>query len=311
MLKQPLLLDDGSTYVPGAMARAAGHAFEEVDKVLGSLGNPVGIKSYKPYHSLGEDYLQSYLGMIGIPVEIVPQFPEGEKMVLLTQSASFDPDIVFKIREQLQSGNEVCISSGLYKALQGKGIEDIVELEVTDRKASASQFRVGWGRPMETDREMIIPQISYLTNDSWEVVSALDDSNGWPILHRADYSRGQLFVLTVPDNFIDLYRMPEGALNRIRQDVAGSQDVILEGPGEVSLLLYDNASFVLESFLDESVVVKVLLRQGSLELRDVMSGERIKGKQRIAPEFMGRKFGKDFSVFELEIKAHSFRAFTY
>jgi hypothetical protein len=36
----------------------AGYTFEKVDKFLGQLGNQIGIKSYKPYHSLGEDFLQ-------------------------------------------------------------------------------------------------------------------------------------------------------------------------------------------------------------------------------------------------------------
>jgi len=306
----PLIQEDGSTYVPSKMSRAAGVALEEVDRVLGYLGNPVAIKSYKPFHSLGEDYLQSYLGMIGIPVEIVPEFPEGEEMVLLTESAGFDPGIVSKIKGQLQRGKAVTMTSGLYKALQGKGIEDIVELNVTDRKASVSTFRAGWGPPMETDQPMIIPQVTYLTNDSWEIISALDDTNGWPLLHRAGYSSGQLYVLTVPDNFIDLYRLPEGVLNRIRQDVAGSLDVALEGPGEVSLFLYDNGAFVAESFLDQKVTVHVLVDPAIEEVTDVMTGKAIRGEQRIAPEFMGRKFGKDATVLELEIPPHSFRAFS-
>jgi hypothetical protein len=310
-MMQPMVLEDGSTFTPKNMSRAAGLALEEVDIVLGYLGEPEGIKSYKPFHSIGEDYLQSYLGMIGIPIEIVPEFPEGEEMVLLTESAKFDPLIVSKIKKQLQKGKEVTITSGLYKALQGRGIEEIVELTVTDRKASVKQFRAGWGRPMESEHEMIIPQISYLTNDSWEVISALDDTNGWPILHRADYSEGQLFVLTVPDNFIDFYNMPEGVLNRIRQDVAGSQSVLLEGPGEVCLLLYDNGSFVVESFLDDKVSVKVVLDQSIDVVTDVMSGEKISGTQRIAPVFGGQKFGKDVSVIDLEIMPHSFRAFIH
>ncbi len=305
----PLVQEDGSVYIPTKMSRAAGIALEEVDKVLGYLGNPVAIKSYKPYHSLGEDYFQSYLGMIGIPVEIVPEFPEGEEMVLLTESAKFDPEIVPKIKAQLQNGKEVTMTSGLYKALQGRGIEDIVELNVTDRKASVRMFRAGWGRPEETEQPMIIPQISYLTNDSWEVISALDDTNGWPLLHRAGYSTGQLFVLTVPDNFIDLYRLPDVVLNRIRQDVAGSLGVVLEGPGEVSLFLYDNGAFVIESFLDETVTVRVLVDPDIREISDVMTGQKISGDQRIAPEFMGRKFGKDVTVIEMEVPPHSFRTF--
>lgn len=310
-IKEPLVLEDGSAYVPSKMSRAAGIALEEVDRVLGALGSPVAIKSYKPYHSLGEDYLQSYLGMIGIPVEIVPEFPEGEEMILLTESAGFDPDIVAKIKGQLQRGKAVTMTSGLYKALQGKGIEDIAELNVTDRKASVSTFRAGWGRPMETDQTMIIPEITYLTNDSWEVVSALDDTNGWPLLHRAGYSAGQLYILTVPDNFIDLYRLPEGVLNQIRQNVAGSLGTVLEGPGEVSLFLYDNGAFVIESFLDQKVTVHVVVDPAKKEVTDVLTGKAIAGGQRIAPEFMGRKFGKDATVLEMEIPAHSFRAFSY
>jgi hypothetical protein len=291
------------------MSRAAGYSLEVVDKVLEYLGEPVAIPSYKPFHSVGEDYLQSYLGMIGIPMEIVPEFPLGEEMVLLTESAKFDPLIVDRMKKQLRLGKKVCITSGLYKALQGKGIEDIVELEVTDRKASISQYRAGWGPPMEGKKEILIPQITYLTNDSWEVISALDDTNGWPILHRADYGEGRLFVLTVPDNFVDLYQMPEGVLNRIRQELAGNLDVVLEGPGEVSLFLYDNHSFVLESFLDEEVVVRVTAAPEFHQLTDVSSGEKIKGTERTAPEFRGIKFGKDVNVFELKIKPHSFRAF--
>jgi hypothetical protein len=309
-LYQPIVHGDDTLWSAGKMSRAAGLALEEVDKALGYLGRPEGIKSYKPYHSLGEDYFQSYLGMIGIPVELVPEFPEDQEMVLLTESARFDPEIVSRIEQQLQRGKEVTITSGLYKALQGKGIEDIVELTVTDRKANVKQFRAGWGSPMESDHEMIIPQVTYLTNDSWEVISALDDTNGWPVLHRADYSSGQLFVLTVPDNFIDLYQLPEGVLNRLRQDIAGSQAMVLEGPAEVSLFLYDNGSFVVESFLDETVRINVLADPAIVEVNDALTGEKITASLRKAPEFGGRRFGKDVSVIELEIKPHSFRALT-
>ena len=83
-----------------------------------------------------------------------------------------------------------------------------------------------------------------------------------------------------------------------------------QGPGEVSLFLYDNGTFVVESFRDQPVSVDLLLDQGTGELRDLMSGEKIPGRQRIAPEFMGRKFGRDVSVFSLDIPPHSFRAFS-
>ena len=66
---------NGKTVTPTTMARAAGFTMEQVDRTIGFLGNPIGIKSYKPYQSTGEEFLQNYFGMIGIPMDIVPEFP--------------------------------------------------------------------------------------------------------------------------------------------------------------------------------------------------------------------------------------------
>jgi len=310
-MKKPLKHTDGSLFTPVKFSRVAGYSFEVVDKTIGALGNPVGIKSYRPYHSVGEDFLQNYLGMIGIPINMVPEFPENEPVVLLTETASFDSDIVSKIQKQLQSGKNVVVTSGFYKAMQGKGIENIVELRVTDRKANVSEFAAGYGPSSKTEKEIIIPQINYLTNDSWEVISALDDTNGWPILHRADYSTGKFFVLTIPDNFVDLYQLPTPVLNTIRQNIAGNLPVSLEAPGEISLFVYDNNTCVVESFLDNEVTFNLILDKDVKQVTDIDSGVVFQAKQRIAPSFRGRKFGKDVAVVEVTLKPHSFQGFKF
>ncbi len=310
-MKKPLKQPDGSMFTPTRYSRAAGYSFEVVDKIIGALGNPLGVKSYKPYHSVGEDFLQNYFGMIGIPIDIVSEFPKDEPVVLLTETASFDPDIVAKIENQLRAGKNVVVTSGFYKAMQGKGIENIVELRVTDRKANVKEFAAGWGPTSKIDKEILIPQINYLTNDSWEIISARDDTNGWPILHSADYSKGKFFVWTIPDNFIDLYILPDNVLNRLRQTVAGNLPVTIEGPGEVSLFVYDNNSFVVESFLDHEVSFKILLNKDSGTITNVATDEKTDGKLRVAPGFGGRKFGKDVMVFDVTLKPHSFKAFTF
>ena len=87
-------------------ARAAGYAFEEVDAIVGKLGNPIGIASYRPPHGIGEDFLHNYIGMIGIPIELQPTFPEGASVVLLTEDAQADPAIVDKIKGQLNAGED-------------------------------------------------------------------------------------------------------------------------------------------------------------------------------------------------------------
>ena len=186
-----------------------------------------------------------------------------------------------------------------------------MELRVTERRAGFSEFRAGWGPSIRIEQEILIPQIHYLTNDSWEMVSALDDTNGWPLLHRADYSTGRLLVLTIPDNFIDFYHFPSPVLNVLRQQIAGHLEVTIEGPSEVSLFVYDNRSFIIESFQDEPVDVQVILGPEFSEITGIATGETETGRFREAPSFRNRKFGKDVNVFEVHLKPHSFKAFSY
>jgi hypothetical protein len=54
--------------------------------------------------------------------------------------------------------------------------------------------------------------------------------SGYPILHRALYSKGTLYVLTIPDDFGQLYDYPTGVLNEIRRVMGKGLDVRLEGP---------------------------------------------------------------------------------
>ena len=99
------------TVTPTTMARIADVALRQADELVGKLGNPVGIQSFKPFHALGEDFLQNYLGMIGLPMDVYPSFPKGQKVVLLTEQAAGDPDIMDKIKQQLLGGHDVVITS--------------------------------------------------------------------------------------------------------------------------------------------------------------------------------------------------------
>ena len=147
------------------------------------------MKSYKPYHSTGEDFLHSFMGMVGIPIDLRPEFPTEAPLVLLTEAAAHDPGIVGRIERQLRAGKNVLITSGLLRALQGKGIERIAELEVLEQRALVEEFRAGFGDPVKARKKILIPQLRYFTNDSWSLIDAVDGPMGWPLLHDADYAR--------------------------------------------------------------------------------------------------------------------------
>lgn len=302
---EPVRLADGSWPEETSIALAAGYALEQVDRFLGELGPPVGIKSYKPYHSVGEDFLQTYFGMIGLPMDLVPEFPTDRKMVILTESAVTDPDIVDKIKLQLHNGGDVLVTSGFLHAAQDKGLSDIVELRYTDRKAIVENFKVGWGRLSMAKAELIIPQIQYLTNDSWEEISAMDGTNGWPVLHSAGYADGTLYLLTIPENYIDLYNLPAEVLNRIRQTVSKDLFVRLQGPAEIGLFVYANNTFIVESFLDTEESVDVLVDKRFGEVRDILTDETFELKP--VQGWFGRP--SDEVSLAVRIKSHSFRVF--
>lgn len=295
---------------PTTIARAAGYTFEMVDRFLGQLGKPIGLKSYRPYHATGEDFLQNYLGMAGIPIEQVPEFPAADSMILLTEEAAFDSKIVDKIKAQLVQGKSVVITSGLLQALQNKGIGDIAELRFTGRKALVNNFLVGRDI-ITTDQPVVIPQIMYLTNDSWELVSGIDGPNGWPLLHEAGYSKGKLFVLTIPENFADLYQLPAKALTRIREELCARLPVQLEGPANVSIYLYDNNTFIVESFLNETTQVNVVLDKQFTAIGDLQSGAAIAGELRKPSPGWWNRGRKEKHVFSVSIKPHSFRVFRF
>ena len=308
-MMQPIDYNGNTPAKPTTLARVAGYSFETVDKIMGKTGNPIGIKSYRPYHSIGEDFLQNYLGMIGLPMDESPEFPAVDKVVLLTEEAKFDTDIVSKIKKQLTEGKTVVITSGLLRALQDKGLSDIAELRYTDRKAFVQDFTVGEYQLEHSEKPILMQQLQYLTNDTWEIVSGISGANGWPILHMVDYSKGKMYVLTVPDNFADLYNLPPKALNKIREILCGGLNVSMEGPSNISLYLYDNNTFIIESFLDTEAQLKIVTPRQFNQITDLSSNNIVKAEARKqTPNDFRYKYPAK-NTFSITLKPHSFRIF--
>ena len=306
---------NGKTITPTTMARFASVTLHQTDNLVGKLGHPIGLVSYKPYHSSGEDFLQNYLGMIGLPMDMYPQWQDGHKQILLTEQAAKDPQIVEKIKGQLRKGGDVIITTGLLKAIR-EPLADICELYCGDLKAIVNDF--GWSG--KSEREFIIPQVKYFTNDAWEVVSAgrplTGGVSGYPILLRDTYSQGMLFVLTIPDDFGNLYDYPAGALNIIRRAMSKDVGAYIEGPSKVALFPYDNKTMVVENFNDEAVAVRVVINEKATALHNLITGESLKPAElpKAAPGWgRNRFFGypDGATVFDLQIPAHSYIGLGY
>jgi hypothetical protein len=221
--------------------------------------------------------------------------------VFLTESAQFDPAIVGKMKKHLAGGKKVVITSGLLKALQGKGIEDIAELEYTGQKASVHEFP-GRGGGARIGTDILIPEIRYPTNDAWEIVTTATKGIGYLLLLQAGYAKGVLYVLTIPDNFGDLYNLPPQVLNQIRTAIGGDLPVRIEGPSQVGLFAYDNGKFIVENFAapgGNGVNISAILDKRFARLTDVVSGQQIAGQPR-----------GDQMVFDLALAPAAYRVFS-
>ena len=150
----------------------------------------------------------------------------------------------------------------------------------------------------EADHDILLPQVRYATNDSWEEITALAAENGFPLLHHADYGSGRLYVLTIPDNFADLYALPAPALDHIRRVVTKGLPVRLQGPSRVSLFAYDNDTYVVHSFLDRMGSVELVADGRDVTLVDLQTGAVQPGQPR-----------GDATAFSVFLEPHSYRAF--
>ncbi len=302
----------GKSVQPTTIARAAGLTFETIDRFVGKLGKPIGIKSYKPFHSLGDDFLQNYLGMIGLPMDMYPAFPEGCRTVLLTEQAKADAAIVDKMKAQLEKGGDVVITSSLLKAIPEK-IAEIAELRCTDLKAIVNDF----GMFGTSKKDILIPQIRYQTNDTWETVSAgrplKGGVSGFPVMLRSPYSKGNLYVLTIPDDMGNLYDFPDAALNSIRKTMSHDLDIYIKGPSKVSLFLYDNRTFIIESFNDNPVEVQVMTKKSVLTLKNLLNNESLSPEKVESSTYMSdwRRVKDDENGFKVTLKPHSYQVFSY
>lgn len=253
----------------------AGFVFEQLDKLMGYIGEPVGISCYKPFNSDGEDFIHGYLGMLGLPLEPHSEYPAESKFILLTESAKKDSDIIEKIKKSLCDGNSVMLTTGLLRALNEQ-LSDIAVINYTDKKSKVNEFAV----QMETcafkdyyysEKEILIPHIDFKTNDSWQMAVGIDSSNNHAVLLQNKYSKGKLFVLTIPDNFGDLYSYPEAVLNIIREISSVNMPVHLEAPSNIGLFVYDNNTFIVESFRKTNVEFTMVVHKENQHLSQIES----------------------------------------
>ncbi|MBQ3704942.1 MAG: permease [Clostridia bacterium] len=232
-----------------------GFQLDRLDALLDCAGQPQGIPCYLPDHCQGEDNVQDYLGMVGLPVVCTPYFPVGGSQLLLTRSSACDPEVLEKLDGWLRkTGGDALVTSGFWDAVRDRGMENFTSIRLTGRSAAGQDYRVEERENVCTfpkgDQPVRLPLMEFRNNATWALVklSCREESEG--ILLRDPYAGGRIYSLAVPDGLPDFYRLPEPVLSRIRQELAVN-GIWMEGPARISLFLYNNDTFILYPYVME------------------------------------------------------------
>ncbi|MFW5981472.1 MAG: permease, partial [bacterium] len=136
---------------------------------------------------------------------------------------------------------------------------------------------------------------------SWPIITAMKEENSLPILLHDHYGTGNIYTLTIPDNYPDLYNLPVEVLNKIRQVFMEKEDIYLQGHGKIGLFLYDNNCLIIESFLPHRSEFQLIIKSNKAKLYFLDTAE----------EIGALKTSKDYSSFNIKIEPATYLSFKY
>ena len=267
-------------------ATPLGFMYQKLDKIMGQCGNPTGLPVYIPFNSQGEDHLEDFLGMVGIPFEPTPDFPEypKEKSVFITLAALKDKQIVQKIKAFVNAGGKVIATSGfVIKALKEyPEIKELTSITYNDRRLEADEFQVAseglYGKEYVKSSSLIsFPQLEHRNNATWSIMNAGHGEYHESILMYDTYGKGKFEVINLPDMPSRIRDLPEKALTQIRYEFLGEGKVWLDCGYGLSLFTYDNDTFGVYCYTNDGcspVDFNVHVKGKYSELEFIKDGEK-------------------------------------
>jgi len=231
----------------------------EFDRVAGMLnGNSRGVPIYLPYGSTGEYNIFGYLGMAGIPLTPVGQFPSESKMAIFTKNSLQDPQLAEKMLTRLRDGHDVFMTWGLWLKLQNTEFKNTLSLVDEGGTVASSEFRLrsGWNQQVvKSDKPFAFPRIETTTWPYVRDLAVILGDYDYGVLLKAQYLKGNMYVLNMPENEYDLLKLPAEALNIIRRPFVNELGVQLEGPGGVAFYPFGTKQYVVYNMNDQTAAL--------------------------------------------------------
>ncbi len=250
-----------------------------VDGFLDHAGQPVGTAVWEPFGAEGEDQLCSYLGMCGMALELMPQFPESAPVVLLTQRAACIPDVMEKLEAYVRRGGKAVVTVGFLHETYDRGIREMTSVRLTHRHVLGDRYMIdrcdfdyAAMRYAAGSEKVLYEVLDYKTNATWADILVSGGEDNFPVLTEDFYGNGRLLILNVPENFADLYSLPAEVIGAINRELSAGQSVYLASAPQMSLITYDNDTCCLHSFRPMMSEARLVVRGNCSGIRDLETG---------------------------------------
>ena len=264
MAKTPeiILWCAGQLYPPNPSSDVYPHFVEmlpEFDRVAGLLkGNAQGVPIYLPYGSTGEYNIFGYFGEIGIPLNPVAEFPKDSKNAIFTLHSLQDPMLEDQMIQRLRDGHDLFMTWSLWKKLQDSEFKNTLELNPHGGFITSSEFRIrnGWNeKEYNTERSFTFPRIETTTWPYVRSVALVEEDYDLGVFLDVPYLNGHIYILNMPENSYDLFRLPNEVLNKIRSSFNDELGFTLQGPGKIAVYPYGKNQYVLYNMNDDEANV--------------------------------------------------------
>ena len=237
-----------------------------------------GVSAYKPPNSDagGDLYIMDFIGMFGIPLVPVSQYPEEARVVFLPSQAATDMEIMAKIKKSLQKGSRIIVTSGFLASVRdGEELSELagVEFPVISNSLEAQEIiieekSVKMDLPLEietklspTTAEVLLEalvegnRIPYLTVNKEENIFVLNSHT----FSQADFDAvGEVLLCPKP---LGLLKVPKEWANTIREVFNTPLNIHLDSPVKVSLQTLGNGDIVIHNYNEDKIEARLNLSE--------------------------------------------------
>ena len=126
--------------------------------------------------------------------------------------------------------------------------------------------------------------MNHKNNATWYDVLLHVNDFSTAIMTEDYYGKGFLYILNIPDNFGDLYKLPKDVIGAIAKNFARKGKMFLSVSPKFNLYMYDNDVFGVYNFNEFKQPAEItLLGDEYLGFEDIETGQRFTKPVRVNP----------------------------